>query len=59
MIIWECKIINWNSDLEIKIHGFLHENVSQYKSESIYNDIPDEELKYVAEHGEEYHIKND
>jgi DNA mismatch endonuclease (patch repair protein) len=59
LVIWECEIIKWNSELEAKIRGFLHGNIIQYKNKNIYDDTLDEEFKYAAERGEEYLIKND
>jgi DNA mismatch endonuclease (patch repair protein) len=57
LVIWECEIMKWNSELEFKIHSFLRDNSFQQQNKILYNIIPNEEIKYAAEPRKEYFKK--
>jgi DNA mismatch endonuclease (patch repair protein) len=54
LVLWECEIMKWNSELEIKINGFLYGNVIPFKNENIYDDTFNNGIMYVAEHNKKY-----
>jgi DNA mismatch endonuclease (patch repair protein) len=48
LVIWECEIKRWDSDLEKRINDFFHPEVHLYKNKDHYDDIC-EKIYIVAE----------